>query len=117
VRKAAWRRDRGDQQFLTPPDTRTLVRNFRVCETGEVLSEAQLKSRLAHILSFEEYADGTDWPAVSALCAELLQDLPEGIPSFVQEFLAQFPMRKIDPTFARRQRLIIVRYLRSVEFR
>jgi hypothetical protein len=76
------------------------------------LRDTEVKRRLGLILTQEERPD-VDWPLVARLCDDLAHELGAEAPAIVQEYLASFEKRRLDPMFAHAERSELVRYLRS----
>ena len=85
----------------------------QVASADGMLTEAEVKQRLASILSVEERFDAVDWPEVARLSAALLQQLPPELPPIIEAYLTEFDKRSADIAFAYAQRSELVRYLRS----
>ena len=80
-----------------------------------MLDESEFKQRLGLILGIEELGDQADWFAISRLSVELIEQLPDSVPTAVRAYLADCDIRRVSRNFAHNPRLAVVHYLRSAD--
>ena len=78
-----------------------------------MLTESELKQRLGLILGIEELGDRADWFAIARLSVELLEQLPDSVPSAIRAYLTDSDLRRASRNIAKGQRSALVQYLRS----